>query len=109
MDEYRVIVTPQAQTQIIGILDYITFKLQNPIAANQVLRLSEEEIASLSQMPRRIPLTEAEPWHSRGVHKMVVGNYLIYFIVDDDKQSVSVLAVILARRDQNMALQESIW
>jgi hypothetical protein len=39
----------------------------------------KKELAALSSMPASVPLTEEEPWHSQGVHKMVVGNFLAYF------------------------------
>ena len=37
---------------------------------------------------------------------MVIGNYLLYYWIDEEKQRVSVTAVIHARSDQAMQLAE---
>lgn len=60
----------------------------------------EQEIASLSLFPNRVPLTEEDPWHSQGIHKMSVKNYLVYFWVDESTSIVHVIGIIYARRDQ---------
>ena len=36
----------------------------------------EKEIGSLAQFSNRVPLTEEEPWHSQGIHKLPVKNIL---------------------------------
>ena len=52
----------------------------------------------------RVPLTEEEPWHSRGVHKLPVKNYLVYFWVDEETKKVQVFGIIYGRRDQRHQL-----
>ena len=69
-----------------------------------MLDLLEKEILSLSSFPNRIPLTQDEPWHSQGIHKMVVKNYLVYFWVDENNQTVHIIAVVYGRRDQKQLL-----
>ena len=60
---------------------------------------------SLARMPKRVALTEEEPWRSYGVHKMAVKNFLVYFWIDDKRNEVHVIAVIYGRRDQLEALK----
>lgn len=55
-------------------------------------------------MPARIPLTQEEPWHSRGIHKMPVGNHLVYFWIDDAHSRVWITAVVYDRRLQREQL-----
>ncbi len=57
-------------------------------------------------MPARIPLTAEEPWHSQGIHKMVVKNFLVYFWIDDKNLCVWVTAVIYGRRNQRQQLEK---
>ena len=56
-------------------------------------------MASLSQMPKRVPLIEEEPWRSEGVRVRAVRNFLIYFWVNEAEKTVQIIAVIYARRD----------
>ena len=65
----------------------------------------EKEILSLSTLPNRVALTEEEPWHSAGIRKLPVKNYLVYFWVNEDQKQVQITAVVYGRRDQRNALQ----
>ena len=82
--EYNVKITLYALRQMQEIVRYISATLQSPENAAHWLDTIEKEMASLSSMPARIPLTEEEPWHSQGIHKMVVKNFLVYFWIDAD-------------------------
>lgn len=99
-DIYTVKITAQASEQIQAITHYIAVDLQAPDAALRLLDTLEKEISSLSQLPHRIALTEEELWHSYGVHKMTVKNFLVYFWIDEDARKVQVTAVVYSRRDQ---------
>ncbi len=106
MDEYTVKITQQAQTQTEEIIRYIAFVLREPQTALRLLDGLEAEIASLSRFPGRVALTEEEPWHSLGIHKLSVKNYLIYFWIDEDHHRVQVTAVIHGSRDQKKQLSK---
>ena len=62
------------------------------------------EIEKLDTMPSRYPLTDEEPWHTKGIRKMPVKNFLVYYLVDEKKKAVWITAVIYGRRDQIAAL-----
>lgn len=102
--EYKVKLTPQAVEQIQQTVSYISRNLLEPETAKLWSALLKKEIASLNFMPQRFPLTEEEPWHSYGIRKMTVRNFLVYYLVDDDKKQVSITAVIYGRRNQINAL-----
>ena len=101
---YEVRISKQAERQLKEIFQYISYTLQAPGTAEKMLDLLEREILSLSSFPNRIPLTQDEPWHSQGIHKMVVKNYLVYFWVDENDQTVHIIAVVYGRRDQKQLL-----
>ena len=99
-ERYTVKITSQAQEQLREIVSNIRFTLQSPGTALKMLDTLEEEFASLDQFPNRVPLTEEEPWHSQGIHKRSVKNYLVYFWINEDAKTVQVIGVIYGRRDQ---------
>ena len=104
--EYEVKITPYALQQMQEIIHYISATLQSPKYAVRWLDTIKAELASLSSMPARIPLTEEEPWHSQGIHKMVVKNFLVYFWIDTDNLRVWVTAVVYGRRNQMQQLEQ---
>ena len=97
---YIVKITTQAEEQLHEITKYISFELRAPKAALHLLDIIEHSISSLSKLPQRIALTEEEPWHTYGVHKMPVNNFLVYFWVDEENSKVQVTAIVYNRRDQ---------
>ena len=103
---YIVKIARQAHEQMQEIVKYIVSELKAPRAALRLLGEMEGAISSLSQFPQRIALTEEEPWHSHGIHKMPVKNFLIYFWIDEETGKVQVTAVIYGRRDQMKQLSQ---
>ena len=100
MMTYRVIVTPLALEHMQRIADYIADSLQAPDTALRWLDKTEQAIASLETMPLRFMSVEEEPWHSKGIRRMLEGNYFVYYVVDEAAFTVRVLAVVYARSDQ---------
>ncbi|MDO4322453.1 MAG: type II toxin-antitoxin system RelE/ParE family toxin [Lachnospiraceae bacterium] len=102
--QYEVKLTPQAMEQIQETVSYISHVLLEPEIARRWADLLQQEISSLNSMPARFPLTEEEPWHTYGIRKMTVKNFLVYYLIDEEKKAVTVTAVIYGRRDQLAAL-----
>lgn len=97
---YEVKITRQAQNQMDEIIEYISQKLSAPNAANNLIEKMEKSIVSLTEFPERYQLIEEEPWRTKGVRKIVVNNFLVYYWIDIEEMKVQVIAVIYAKRNQ---------
>ena len=104
--EYEVRITLQAQAHLREIRDYIAQKLLAPEAAKSTVQRLGTVMASLSQMSKRVPLVEEEPWRSEDIRVRAVRNFLIYFWVNEAKKTVQIIAVIYAKRDQTSVLSQ---
>lgn len=102
---YQIIVTPDAEADLSELRDYIANVLLSPDTACSYLRHLRKEIGKLSDMPGRIKMVDEEPWHSRGIRKMIVKNFFVYFRIVEEEKTVFILNVIYARRDQLYILQ----
>lgn len=51
-------------------------------------------------MPQRIALVSQEPWRSRGVRKVIVKNFYVYYRIDENTEHVYILNIIYQKRDQ---------
>lgn len=102
--EYEVRLTPQAVEQIRQAVAYISHSLQEPVIARRWAEYLEKEIRSLKRHPARYPLISEEPWHTRGIRKMIVKNFFVYYLVEESTQQVAIMAVVYGRRDQVAAL-----
>jgi len=104
MKKYTVNITDEALADMEALYNYIAFKLLAPgNAIGQYNRIADA-ILSLDEYPNRFELFESEPEHSWGMHKMVVDNYLVCYIVDDD--TVTVTDVLYGASDVHYRLQE---
>lgn len=103
---YEVKLTVQAIGQIEEIAQYISKTLLEPETAQKWVNVLQCEIEKLGSMPSRHPFTEEEPWHTRGVRKMPVKNFLVYYLINEEKKVVWITAVIYGRRDQIAALSD---
>ena len=94
MGSYRIIVTPDANANLAELRFYIAYILMAPDAALRLIRLIRKEIASLKKLPARIAPVNEEPWHSRGVRKIIVKNFYVYYRIDEPAGTVFVLILI---------------
>lgn len=75
---YSVMMTNNAMEQTQEIVAYIAETLMVPEIAQQWKERLKAEIKKLSFMPGRIPLTEEEPWRSKGVINLL---YRIFWCI----------------------------
>ena len=104
--DYKVKLTDHAIAQLQEAVIYISKVLQASTVAKHWAARVKKELASLSTMPARYPLTVEEPWHTEGIHKMSVENFLVYYWIDEEKRIVWITAIVYARRDQLRVLRE---
>lgn len=98
-DNYQVIYSPEALDDIRKIYSYIAFELQVPeTALNQVNRI-RKEVRSLDFMPMRYSIVDWEPWKSMQMHKVPVDNYVVYYIVDPNLSTVTVIRIVYGGQD----------
>lgn len=106
MDEYEIIITPDAESDLNELDDYITFELLAPDTATAYVSFIKKELTSLSHMPRRYKPVDDEPWHSRGVRRMNVKNFAVFYCVLEDYHEVYIQNVIYQKRDIPQVLRD---
>lgn len=90
---YTVTIQPDAAVELDEIYAYVATHLRNPLDATRLIDRLEEAISSLGDMPYRAPLSRDPRFAIQGVRTLSVGNHLIYYIVDDVIQDVSIVHV----------------
>ena len=103
---FKVIISAQAENDLRGIFEYITFELLSPENAEKQLNRLEKQILSLDEMPERFPRYGKEPWYIRGLRFASIDNYIVFYIPDIEEQTVTILRVMYSGR--NMEEQLSI-
>ena len=108
MKKWKVTVTPEFGTDIRSINSYISNELLEPDVAKKLIDRILLSVGELSSFPLRYPVYEKEPWRSRGLRKMKIGNYLIFYISDEKTETVIVLRIFYAGRNIQKCLEENL-
>lgn len=106
MRTYEIIMTPDATTDLVELRNYIADVLLVPDVALAYIHTIRTEISKLENMPQRIAPISEEPWHSRGIRKIIIKNFYVYYRIDENTERVYILNIIYQKRDQLKMLAE---
>ena len=81
------------------IYSYIANELLVPEIAVAQLGRIRKKVRSLDYMPARYALVDWEPWCSMKMHQLPVDNFIVYYLVDDEKRMVTVVRIFYGGRD----------
>lgn len=98
-DSYKVGYSVDALGDLREIYSYIANELLVPETASAQLSRIRKEVRSLDFMPARYALVTWEPWHSLKMHQLSVDNFIVYYLVDDEKRTVTVARIFYGGRD----------
>ena len=62
------------------------------------------EQAERSIMPKRYRVYPLEPWLSREVRSVAVGNYVMFYLVKDAESEVWITRIVYGKRDMKKIL-----
>ena len=102
---YKVRLTEQAKQDLRGIYEYVAFALLEPGIAKNLRDRIVNGLKSLQQMPYRCPVYQEEPWKSRELRRIIIGNYCGFYLVAD--KTVQVIRIMYGGRDIINILNES--
>lgn len=97
--KYGILFTPLAKEDLDEIDLYISSNLQNPNAAERLLNRIEESVSKLSKFPYIAPNASDAYLSSKGYRKLVIENYLVFYLVDEIHGNVIIMHVIYAARE----------
>ncbi|MCL2187272.1 MAG: type II toxin-antitoxin system RelE/ParE family toxin [Defluviitaleaceae bacterium] len=102
---YNVKLTKPAKHDLRDIYEYIARTLLEPAIAKNVIRRIWNELKTLEHMPSRYVLHPEEPWKSKELRRMNIGNYSTFYLVAGN--DVYVMRIMYGGRDINTILNEN--
>ena len=93
---YKLEYLPAARQDILDMVRYVSTQLQNPSAA---ARLAERLVAA-AENARRMPYAHPAYLPLRHAYRRIlVGQYLLFYWVTEETQTITVARVLYAKRD----------
>ena len=104
-DRYNYVLTESAEADIDEALDYIAGEQVNPDAASAFADELEEKLEEICKTPKAgCPVHN--PYLKRDdVRRVLVKNYIAYYLIDEEEENIVVLRVVYSRRDQDKILK----
>jgi plasmid stabilization system protein ParE len=106
--KYSVITSASAQKDFVQNALYIVYELHNPTAADNLLTITEETVASLGTLPHRQPLVKDDYLASKGIRMIPVKRYYLFYRIDDDKKEVQIIRQLHERQNWRYILQRDV-
>jgi addiction module RelE/StbE family toxin len=97
--EYTVQMMPDAERDINHIHNYIAVELDSPRAAAGIMLRIESAIMALRDFPKIGPACQSERLKAKNYRKLVIKNYIAFYLVDDITKTVLVMRVLYGRRN----------
>lgn len=106
--KYQIFTTEKAEEDLNSIADYLIYKLlAGETALKQIGRI-EQAVMSLEEMPERYRIYDKEPWKEKNLRLMGIDNYLVFYIIDNDNKTVTVIRIMYGKRDIESQLSQEI-
>lgn len=99
MTEYKIEIAAKAKRDLREIHSYIKNTLKEPVVADTLLDKIEAEILTLRKMPLRHAAERDEQLKQRNLRKLIVDNYLVFYLVHEKSETVFIARILCARRD----------
>ena len=102
---YELAYLPIARQDMVEIVRYISWELQNPSAAERLATELIEAGEGLSRFPYANPVYLPVRPLKHEYRKLPVRNYLMFYRVDEEKKLVTIMRVIYAKRNYGGMLE----
>lgn len=99
MDKYSVEITEPAEYDLLEIKRYISEELYEPKIAERIISNIADAIFKLEDMPFRYALVSDERLALCGMRKLIIDNYIVFYIVDERIRTVTIVRVLYVRRN----------
>lgn len=103
---FRVKYSEQSADDLAGIINYISDELYSPQAAERLFDMVDEKIEILRENPYLFPLYHDDKLSAKGLRFAVIGNYLMFYIIDDCNSIVNIVRIVYGKRNIPLIFEE---
>jgi addiction module RelE/StbE family toxin len=98
-NKYKLKFTPKAYEDLDQIYSYITGSLMAEIAADNLLGKIEFSITRLESFPCSGSYILDDSLKSKGYRKLIVGNYIVFYLVNEQEKQVIIMRILYAAQN----------
>ncbi|MFW6306292.1 MAG: type II toxin-antitoxin system RelE/ParE family toxin [Bacillota bacterium] len=99
MSSYDINITKPAEKDLYEIARYIANELLDYDKAAEVVDKIANEIYKLEEMPYRNHIVDDERLASERIRKFIIDNYIVFYVIDEEKKKVTIVRILYNRRN----------
>ncbi|SFG17424.1 type II toxin-antitoxin system RelE/ParE family toxin [Sporolactobacillus nakayamae] len=104
MSTYKLMMSIPAVNDLQEISRYIARELREPETAQKLVAKIKRNVMRLSELPTRYPCT-ADPYlASRGIRRIAVDHYLVFYLIHEEERTVSIIRILSGKRNWEQLL-----
>lgn len=104
MKRYKILMTEPATDDLVDITEYIAKELREPVTAQKLVSKIKNAVMSLAKMPTRYATVSDVHLAAQGIRKLPVENYIVFYVVSEQDEAVTVIRILYGRRDWEQLL-----
>ena len=86
--------------------NYISNKLENPMAADRLIIEAKKKIIEVRNNPTHRPLINDKYLANLGYRLKIVKNYLLFYMIGEDNKHIKIVRFLYGKRDWMNILKE---
>lgn len=95
--EYKLIIAESFQQDLDSVLSYISVKLRNPIAAQNLLIKVEKIVNEISENPLLFPVFHIPSIAKKGYRCALIDNYDVFYKIDKENKTVYIARLLYGK------------
>lgn len=99
MDIYKIQITESAENDLRAVGLYISNELLEFSIAKKVVSKIGESIIKSEKLPLRNALVSDDRLALQGIRRILVDNYIVFYIVTEETKTVTIIRILYNRRD----------
>lgn len=104
--KFKYKLTAIAQADLDNIISYIAIHLSNPKAATDFADKLQKAIDDVRYFPESGSLVINDFLPTEGVRKKIIGNYIMYYFLDNASETILILRIVYGRRNVDEIMRQ---
>lgn len=99
MNKYKLEFSKEAKKDLIDIVTYIKYNLQEPSIAKKLHNKIKDAIYMLCENPKSHPLIDDKHLKELTIRKLIIDNYIVFYQIADIDKKIYIVRIMYEKRN----------
>jgi len=99
LNKYKLEFSKEAKKDLIDIVNYLKYNLQEPNIAKKLHNKIKNAIYRLCENPKSYPLIDDKHLKELTVRKLIIDNYIVFYKITDINKKIYIVRIMYEKRN----------